>query len=100
MRLAVVLVSCVAGTTLAFGGDGIPLTVEVGKTVERDVGNANGWFCDDPALIAAELVTRGERNVWIVTGVRVGATQCRVGTDVARASYVFDVAVRPARGRR
>lgn len=82
----------------AFAGDGATaLTVSIGKTVERDVGNASGWFCDEPSLIDAQLVTRGERNVWIVTGKKAGTTQCRVGTDVSRASFLFDVTVRARR---
>lgn len=83
---------------VAVGPDGgVAMTVMVGKTVERDVGNATGWFCDDPSLIDAQLVTRNERNVWIVTGKQAGTTQCRVGTDVSRASFLFDVSVRARR---
>lgn len=78
-------------------GGGSALTVTVGTTVERDVGNATGWFCDDPSLVDAQLVTRNERNVWIVTGKKVGTTQCRVGTDVSRSSFLFDVTVRARR---
>ena len=84
----------VAAVVLALAAQGgIPLSVGVGKTVERQVGNATGWFCDDPSLVTADLVTRGDINVWRVTGVAVGTTECRVGTDPTRASYVFDVTV-------
>ena len=83
-----------AAAVLALAAQGaIPLSVDLGKTVERDVGNATGWFCDDPSLVTAELVTRGEVNVWRVTGAKPGSTQCRVGTDPTRASFVFDVTV-------
>ena len=92
LALALVVVSSVA---LA---DGDRLDVEVGKTVERDGGYARGgWFCDDPSLITAELVTRDDHNVWIVTGVKVGSTQCRVGTEMHRPYVVFDVHVVPAK---
>jgi hypothetical protein len=67
--------------------------VEVGKTVERDVGVLRGFFCDDPSLVAGDLVTRGQTNVWIVTGQKAGTTQCRVG-DHTRPALVFDVIVK------
>jgi hypothetical protein len=89
------MLAIVVSLATAHAGDGIPLAVAVGRTAVRDVGNANGWFCDDPALVDAALETRGGRNVWVVTGKQPGATQCRVGTDVSRASYVFDVTVTP-----
>jgi|HubBroStandDraft_6_1064221.scaffolds.fasta_scaffold53094_3 hypothetical protein len=72
------------------------LEVEVGKTVERDVGVLRGYFCDDPSLITADLVTHNDVNVWVVTGVKVGSTQCRVG-DHTRPALVFDVVVKAAR---
>ncbi len=69
------------------------LEVEVGKTVEREVGVLRGYFCDDPSLITATLVTRDNVNVWVVTGAKVGTTQCRVG-DHTRPALVFDVVVK------
>jgi len=77
------------------GADPAPeskVEVEVGKTVERDVGVLRTYFCDDPTLITSSLVTRGEVNVWIVTGVKIGTTQCRIGTRF-QPPRVFDVAV-------
>jgi len=68
--------------------------LEVGQTIELEVGNALGWFCDDPSLVAAELVGGGAYNTWVVTGAAEGATQCRVGTTTGRASYLFEVIVR------
>jgi hypothetical protein len=85
-------------------GDGIALTLEVGRTTERRVGNATGWFCDDATLVEASIVTRpganGDLNYWVVTGRALGATQCRVGTDPSRASFVFDVTVQRASSKR
>jgi hypothetical protein len=72
------------------------IEVEVGKTVERDVGILRSFFCDDPSLIAAELRTRGQTNVWVVTGQKVGTTQCRVG-DFTRPALLFDVVVKAAK---
>lgn len=74
-----------------------PLVIEIGKTLETKVGYARGWSCDDPTLVTAELVTRDEQNVWIVTGQKTGSTQCRVGTDPYGVSFVFHVRVVPRR---
>ena len=67
--------------------------VEVGQTVERNAGTLHGWRCDDPTLIHGDLVTRGDVNIWVVTGEKVGTTQCRVGTELYRPGLVFDVIV-------
>lgn len=69
------------------------LDVEVGKSVEQNVMYARGWMCDDPSLVSADLVTRDDRNIWIVKGVKVGQTLCRVGLDRLGVHYVFDVHV-------
>lgn len=69
--------------------------VAVGQTIELEVGNALGWFCDAPSVVSAEIVTYQGYNAWVVTGVEEGATQCRVGTTLGRASYLFEVIVRP-----
>lgn len=90
----ILVVAAYRGT--AMGQDAIPLVVEIGSPVQRSVGNAIGWFCDDPALIDATLVTRGNRNYWVVTGVAQGSTECRVGMDPSRHSVVFSVTVKPA----
>jgi hypothetical protein len=82
-------------------GDPTRLEVAVGKTVEVDVGYARGLLCDDTTFIDAQLVTRGESNVFVVKGLSAGATLCRVGTDLNRvAHFVFDVRVvqAPAKG--
>ena len=83
----------IAVATIALAQGGIVLPIAVGQTVEEPVDNAIGWFCDDPSLISAEIVTRGAFNDWRVTGVKAGTTQCRVGTELGRASYLFDVTV-------
>jgi hypothetical protein len=89
----IIAVAVLFAATAAHAGEGTRLDVEAGKTVEVVVGYATGWFCDDPSLVRAQLVTRNDRNVWIVTGVKLGSTECRVGTDPARAHYLFDLHV-------
>lgn len=74
--------------------------IEIGASVEKNVQYARGWMCDDPSLVTAEMVTRDDHNVWIVKGVKVGKTMCRVGLDNLRVWYVFDVRVVPARQKR
>lgn len=94
------LVVAALGTPAAAEGEAA-LSVEVGATIEQNVGNAIGWFCDDPSLIDANLVTRGDVNYWVLTGVKPGATKCRVGTSFGRAHFVFDVTVEePGSNRR
>jgi hypothetical protein len=80
---------------VAMAGDIPRVDVELGKSVEKDVQAARGWMCDDPSLITADLVTRDNRNVWTVTGVKLGHTLCRVGTDQYGPHYVFDLHVVP-----
>jgi hypothetical protein len=84
----------------AFADDVPRIDVEVGATVEKNVQYARGYMCDDPSLVTAEMVTRDDHNVWIVKGVKVGETMCRVGLDKLRVWYVFDVRVMPARQKR
>jgi hypothetical protein len=72
---------------------GPTVEVEVGKTTERDVGYATGWFCDDATIVRGDMITRADHNIWLVTGIKEGSTQCRVGTDPLRVHYVFDVHV-------
>jgi hypothetical protein len=71
--------------------------VAIGETVTVAAGNAIGWFCDDPWLLDATLVTRANSNEWLVTGQTVGTTQCRIGTELGRASFVVEVHVTPKR---
>lgn len=77
------------------------IELRVGETAERDVGIAVGYRCDDPALVQVEMRTRSEQsNAFVVTGLRPGATRCRVGTDPHRPSVVFEIRVLPRRERR
>ena len=90
--------TALAIAVLLIGGgaraDANRVEVVVGKTVEKNVGYARGgWFCDDPTLLTAELVTRDDTNYWIATGVKPGTTTCRVGVDPHRPAVVFVVRV-------
>jgi hypothetical protein len=83
------------------GADGeTPLEVELGKTVEVNVHSARGWFCDDPSLVQAELVSRDNTNVFRVAGASLGTTVCRVGTNPALLHYVFSVRIVEAKKQR
>ncbi|MFT3692602.1 MAG: hypothetical protein QM831_05645 [Kofleriaceae bacterium] len=92
--LFVVAIAMPASADIAVPGDYPKLTVAVGKTVEQNVQKARGrWFCDDPSILSADLVTRGDSNIWIVTGKQVGSTQCRIGDQLTGPSIVFNVYV-------
>jgi hypothetical protein len=95
-RVLAFILAVAAQPSPAMAQQGVPIVVEVGASAQRGVGNAIGWFCDDPALINATLVTRDNRNYWVVTGLAQGSTECRVGTDPSRHSVVFAVTVKPA----
>jgi hypothetical protein len=98
-RCSAAVAAAAVGATLALAGgaaragEATRLDVALGKTVEVDVGYAAGWMCDDPTLVRAQVVTRHDRNVWILTGAKLGRTACRVGTDPYRPHRVFDVHV-------
>jgi hypothetical protein len=70
------------------------IDVEVGQTVERDVGIAIGLLCDDLSILHAELRSEApESNVLRVTGIRPGDTLCRAGTVPGRPTFVFEIHV-------
>ncbi len=100
MRAVLVAVLVALAAPTVADDDAPKLKVELGKSLAQPVGIARGWFCDDTSLVTAEIVTRNEVNVWIVTGVKLGTTQCRVGTDPTRPAYVFEVRVVPAKPKR
>ena len=87
----------VAGTALA---DGTPIDVPVGATIERGVGFAIGARCDDNSIVTVDMHTKNDTNVASFTGIKEGTTLCRVGTDVTRATYLFEVRVVPAKPKR
>jgi hypothetical protein len=74
------------------------LVVRVGEVAEADVGYRIGYACDNVTILRASVVTRGEHNWFIVQGVAVGTTWCRVGINPLLPSYLFEVIVQPPRG--
>lgn len=90
-----VVIACGLAGTAAADDDRIPvIEVAVGKTVEREVGYAIGYLCDDLTIIDVEMKAKTfENNAFVVTGKKVGATQCRVGMDPDRPTILYDVRV-------
>lgn len=87
-------------TTLAAADPNPRIDVAVGQTVEIDVGTRRGLICDDVEIITPELRTKGDTNYLVVTGVTVGSTQCRVGTEPGRVGVLYDVVVGPAKPKK
>jgi hypothetical protein len=88
----------VAGSAVA---DGTRIEVPVGDTIEVNVGYAIGALCDDTSIITVDMRTHeGRTNVFAITGIKEGSTLCRVGTDVTRPGYLFEVHVVPAKKKR
>ena len=102
LALCVSTVLAAPAGPLATPGE-LPVRVEVGKTAEREVGIAHGMRCDDLSVVRPELVTVADkRNVFRLTGLKEGQTECRVGLDPpghGRPTYLFAVTVVAARRR-
>jgi hypothetical protein len=76
------------------------IDVEVGGTIEVDVGYARGLRCDDVSIVRADLVTRNDHNYFVVTGLKVGSTHCRVGTSASTPPwFLFEIRVASAKAR-
>lgn len=79
----------------------VPLVVEVGQTVSREVGFAMGHMCDDETILHAEMKNgTPENNLFVVTGVKPGTTLCRAGTVQDRPTILFEIRVVPKRAKR
>ena len=81
------------------------LEVKVGATERVDVGQAVGLQCDDTSIATASLTTvaadGGPANQLTVTGLKAGATLCRVGTVPGRPFTLYRITVVvPDGGRR
>ena len=75
------------------------IDLDVGQTMERDVGIAIGLLCDDLSIVHAELRSETpESNVLRVTGVQPGDTLCRAGTVPGRPTFVFEIRLTARRG--
>jgi hypothetical protein len=98
MRIAAVLVALCAP---ASADDQIRRdTIEVGQTIEREVGIAIGYQCDHDIVEATMKTKNRTTNVFVVTGKREGKTLCRAGTDPLQPSYVFEFTVKPKTKKR
>jgi len=76
------------------------LVVAVGDTVEREVGMAIGYRCDDPSLIEIAMRTKSQYvNAATITGKKPGSTTCRFGLDPVRYSEVYELTVLARRPR-
>jgi hypothetical protein len=83
---------------LAVADNDVAITLEVGETVTTEVGMAMGHRCDDnEKVVHGEMRTRDPTtNMFVVTGLEVGTTRCRVGlVEGARPSYLFEITVTP-----
>jgi len=76
------------------------IDLEVGDMRVVNAGNAVGWFCDDPTLVIADMISRGNYNEWVVTGALPGVTHCRIGTELGRKSFVIEVQITAPSSRR
>jgi hypothetical protein len=99
LRIAV-LASALGGVAFAQPATQRRLEIPVDTTLETDVGYMRGFLCDDQEVVRAELRSKSETsNVFVVTGLKLGATQCRVGTDLGRPSILFEVRIIPRKVR-
>jgi hypothetical protein len=99
-RFALAATVIVAGTVLAQPSGTTPIAVEVGQTLEVDVGYARGVVCDDTSVVRPGLVTRNDHNFFVAAGLKLGRTLCRVGTYAGQPPwFLFEVSVVPAKRR-
>jgi hypothetical protein len=76
------------------------LVVAVDETVELEVGYALGFRCDDTKILDASMKTKSATtNVFVVKGIAVGTTLCRVGTAPERPTVLLEVRVVAAKPR-
>ncbi len=92
----VLLIALLVAPLVAHAEDRVPLTVEIGATVSREVGYAMGYLCDDES-IAQGAMKNGtiDNNLFVVTGLKLGTTLCRAGTMQDRPTILYEVTVTP-----
>jgi hypothetical protein len=87
-----------ATTSVAAAEERVPMVVEVGQTISREVGFAMGHLCDDETILRAEMKNgTPENNLFVVTGLKPGITLCRAGTVQERPTILFEITVVPKR---
>ena len=97
LGLSLGLVATAHADGILVQGDYPKINVEVGKTIQASVGHFRGyWGCDDTTLISGDIITKDDTNYFVVTGVKAGSTQCRVGLVATGGFTVFDVYVTAA----
>ena len=94
MRIVALALVIVLVAPAAADEDQLPVTVEVGKTVTKEVGFAMGYLCDDESIARGEMRNgTDENNIFAVTGVKPGTTLCRAGTVRHRPTVLFTITV-------
>ncbi len=95
VALAIVAMVAMLGSPAAVGAeDRVPLVVEVGQTVSREVGYAMGHLCDDESVVRAAMKNGTlENNLFVVTGKKPGTTLCRAGVVQDRPTILFEITV-------
>lgn len=93
MRRSFAILAVLCG--LATAGAPGTIRVAIGETKTEDVGFAKGLRCDDTSIANIALTTDAARdvNVLSVTGVAVGKTQCRVGSELGRPTFLYAIEV-------
>jgi hypothetical protein len=81
--------------------DGVrQISVELDHTITVDVGYAVGFRCDDISIVEPSMKPKNEQaNLFVVKGLKEGATLCRVGTQPGRPTMLLQVKVVPAKRR-
>jgi len=99
-RVACLLALCGSAAIAFADEDRLAIKVELGKTVESEVGYAMGHLCDDETIVRGEMRNKdADTNVFAVTGLKLGTTLCRAGTLTVenRPTFLFEVTVVPAK---
>ncbi len=93
--VSIVALAAMLGDPTSVGAeDRVPLVVEIGQTVSREVGFAMGHLCDDETVVHAEMKNGTlENNLFVVTGKKPGTTLCRAGVVQDRPTMLFAITV-------
>ena len=91
IRRRMLLVGILVGTSS--GAEGA-IHLKVGAETSQGVGIARGGFCDDAGVVALAIKNKNEtENEVTFTGLKVGTTACKVGSDLAGPRFVFTLTV-------
>jgi hypothetical protein len=70
-----------------------PLEVELGKVVKVPVGYLKGLLCDSTTIIQPTLEDGTTANTFVVKGLQLGTTECRVGTERNNLFQIYRITV-------